>query len=142
MPEQSNASEAASLRIVIGENNADLATTLSMLLATEPDMSCVATASSGIGVLGSIEKHRPNAFILDLSLDDGSSMPLIAQLRARLPHSAIVIFTGHRNELLNEQCRSAGANAVVVKSGEIEELTSALRRAAREAGLQERSAST
>ena len=134
--------EAQSLRIVIGENNADLATTLSMLLETEPDMACVATVSSTRGVLDATEQHRPNAFILDLSLDDGPSIPLIEQLRARLPRSAIVVFTGHKNELLNEQCRRAGANAVIVKSGEIAELTEALRRAASGADSPERTAST
>jgi len=118
------------LQIVIGENNADLAMTLSLLLETEPDMRCVATVSSTSAVLRSLEEHRPNAFVLDLSLDDGSSLPLISTLRARLPHAAIVIFTGHKNAVLNEQCVRAGADTVVVKAGDIEELTGALRRAA------------
>lgn len=122
------------LQIVVGENNEDLATTLCLLLETEPDMRCVANVSSNSGVLRALEEHSPNAFVLDLSLDDGSSLPLISTLRERLPHAAIVVFTGHKNEMLNEQCMRAGANAVVVKTGEIEELTGALRRAVREGG--------
>jgi DNA-binding NarL/FixJ family response regulator len=120
------------LQIVVGENNEDLASTLCLLLETEPDMRCVANVSSNSAVLRAAEEHTPNAFVLDLSLDDGSSLPLISTLRERLPHAAIVVFTGHKNELLNEECVRAGANAVVVKTGEIEELTGALRRAARE----------
>jgi DNA-binding NarL/FixJ family response regulator len=119
------------LRILIGENNSDLAMTLNLLLDAEPDMHCVSTASSGKAVLQAVEQHAPNAFILDLSLDDGSSMPLLSILRQRLPAAAIVVFTGHKNELLNEQCMRAGANCVVVKTGEFEELTAALRNAAR-----------
>ncbi|MGH8143541.1 MAG: response regulator [Steroidobacteraceae bacterium] len=122
------------LHIVIGENNADLATTLRLLLESEPDMRCIATAASASAVLRSVEEHAPNAFILDLSLDDGSSLPLISTLRERLPRAAIIVYTGHRNAMLNEQCVRAGANAVVVKTGEIEELTGALRRAARDDG--------
>ena len=50
-----------------------------------------------------------------------------------------MVFTGHKNELLNEQCLQAGANAVVVKTGDFEELTAA--RAARpEAGRRTRAA--
>jgi DNA-binding NarL/FixJ family response regulator len=116
-----------SLRIVVGENNADLAMTLTMLIDDEPDMHCVGTASSTRAVLGALEEHSPNAFILDLSLDDGSSLPLLGILRQRLPAAVIVVFTGHKNDLLNEQCVRAGANSVVVKSGDFEELTSALR---------------
>ena len=121
--------EGPTLRILIGENNSDLAMTLNLLLDAEPDMHCVFTASSGSAVLAAVEQYAPNAFILDLSLDDGSSLPLIGKLRQRLPRAAIVVFTGHRNELLNEQCVRAGANSVVVKTGEFEELTAALRNA-------------
>jgi DNA-binding NarL/FixJ family response regulator len=104
------------------------------LLDEESDMRCVATASSAAAVLRALDEHAPNAFILDLSLDDGSSLPLIGTLRRRLPSAAIVVFTGHRNELLNAQCVRAGANSVVVKTGTFEELTTALRGAARAAG--------
>jgi len=122
------------LRIVIGENNTDLAVTLGLLLDAEPDMLCVATGSSASAVLCAAEEHSPNAFILDLSLDDGSSLPLISILRQRLPTAAIVMFTGHKNELLKEHCLRAGADALVVKSGDFDELTAALRGAARAAG--------
>ena len=118
------------LRIVIGENNTDLATTVSLLLESEPDMRCCAAVSSGGALLRTLEEHSPNAFILDLSLDDGPSLPLISTLRARLPQAAIVVFTGYRNPMLNEQCLQAGANEVVVKTGDIDSLIGALRRAA------------
>jgi DNA-binding NarL/FixJ family response regulator len=122
--------EQAGLRILIGENNADLATTLNLLLDSEPDMHCVDTANSSEAVLRGVDEHAPNAFILDLSLDDGSSLPLIRVLRERLPRAAIVVFTGHKNEMLNEQCVLAGANSVVVKTSDFEKLTAALREAA------------
>ncbi|MFI4869879.1 MAG: response regulator transcription factor [Steroidobacterales bacterium] len=126
--------ESQPLRIVIGENNADLAVTLGLLLDAEPDMRCVATGSSASAVLSALDHHSPDAFILDLSLDDGSSLPLVSTLRQRLPTAAIVMFTGHKNELLKEHCLRAGADALVVKSGDFEELTAALRKAARAAG--------
>jgi DNA-binding response OmpR family regulator len=84
-------------------------------------------------VLSTLEQHSPNAFILDLSLDDGSSLPLIGKLRASLPKAAIVMFTGHRNELLKEHCLRAGADALVVKTGDFDELTATLRAAVRAA---------
>jgi DNA-binding NarL/FixJ family response regulator len=118
------------LRVVIGENNTDLAMTLTLLLDAEPDIECVATASSNSAVLGAVETHAPNGFVLDLSLDDGSSLPLIATLRERLPRSVIVVHTGHKNELLEQQCARSGADAVVLKTGDIDALTAALRRAA------------
>jgi DNA-binding NarL/FixJ family response regulator len=135
-PEPTSASAGAEqepanvLRLVIGENNADLAMTLSLLLDAEADIRCIATAASGSAVLATLESHAPNAFVLDLSLDDGSSLPLIATLRARLPRAAIIVHTGYQNESLQEQCLRSGADAVVIKSGDIDALTTALRQAA------------
>jgi DNA-binding NarL/FixJ family response regulator len=133
-PLQHNPSaEAAAprLRIVVGENNEDLATTLSLLLDAEPDMTCIARATSSDAVLRRASELLPDAFVLDLSLDDGPSLPLISRLRTQLPEAAIVVYTGHSNNVLSETCLSAGANAVIVKSGDIEPLTEALRRTAR-----------
>ncbi|MGA2366014.1 MAG: response regulator transcription factor [Steroidobacteraceae bacterium] len=118
------------LRVLIGENNADLAMTLALLLEETEDIRCVASASSNKAVMAAVEAHAPNAFVLDLSLDDGSSLPLITQLRERLPGAAIVVYTGHKNTLLEQHCLQAGADAMIVKGGEIEELTAALRGAA------------
>jgi len=122
--------DGAVLRLVIGENNADLAMTLSMLLDTEPDMRCVATVASAAAVLEALETHAPNGFVLDLSLDDGSSLPLIAQLRERVPEGVIIVHTGYQNDSLGGQCLRSGADAVVLKTGDIETLTAALRQAA------------
>src|SRR5579863_4517392 len=115
------------LRVLIGENNTDLAMTLTLLLDAEADIKCVGTAGSSSAVLGALEAQAPNAFVLDLSLDDGSSLPLIATLRSRLPQAVIVIHTGYQNESLEEQCLKAGADGVVVKTGDIDTLTAALR---------------
>jgi DNA-binding NarL/FixJ family response regulator len=117
------------IRILIGENNLDIATTLTMLLDAEPDMHCVGAVRTSQELLRIAEQETPNAFVLDLSLDDGSSMPLITTLRSRWTQAAIVVFTGHNNSLITDRCLNAGANSVVVKGGEFEELTTALRRA-------------
>jgi len=122
--------DSAAMRLVIGENNTDLAMTLGMLLDAEPDIRCVATAPSGQAVLDALEVHAPNGFVLDLSLDDGSSLPLISTLRARLPRAAIVVHTGYKSDELDQRCLNSGADAVVLKTGDIEALTAALRQAA------------
>jgi DNA-binding NarL/FixJ family response regulator len=118
------------LRLVIGENNADLAMTLNMLFDAEPGIECVAIAASGAAVVAALEAHSPNGFVLDLSLDDGSSLPLIATLRARAPRAVIVVHTGYHSDELDQRCRQSGADDVVLKTGDIDALTAALRRAA------------
>jgi DNA-binding NarL/FixJ family response regulator len=118
------------LRLVIGENNADLAMTLTMLFEVEPGIECVAVAASGAAVIAALEAHSPNGFVLDLSLDDGSSLPLIATLRERSPRAVIVVHTGYKSGELDQRCLRSGADEVVLKTGDIDALTAALRRAA------------
>lgn len=105
--------------------------TLSMLLDGEPDMHCIATVGSTSAVLASLEPHPPNGFVLDLALDDGSSLPLISTLRARVPESVIIVHTGYQNDALDGECLRSGADAVVLKTGDIDALIGALRQAAR-----------
>jgi ActR/RegA family two-component response regulator len=62
-------------------------------------MLCVATGATASAVLSAVDEHLPNAFILDLSLDDGPSLPLISKLRERLPVAVIVVFTGHKQRV-------------------------------------------
>jgi DNA-binding NarL/FixJ family response regulator len=115
------------LRIVIGENNGDLAASLTALIDLQPDLRCVGHASTTAGVLGLAERECPDAYVLDLTLDDGSAIPLIRRLRARHPGCAIIAFTGLGDPGLAEQCRAAGCDATVRKNGEVRALLASLR---------------
>jgi DNA-binding NarL/FixJ family response regulator len=122
-----NAQLDGALRVVVGENNSDLALTLKLLLDAEPDIDCLGTASSSREVLQMARELAPNAFVIDFSLDDGSSLPLIRSLRGLSPAAVIVVYTGYANGVVTEQCLHAGADSVVVKTGEFDELATALR---------------
>ena len=118
------------LRIAIGENHVDLAESLCLLIDLQDDMRSVGHAASSSGLLALADGESPDLFILDLSLDDGSSIPVMKQLRERLPDCAIVAFTGLANTVLAEQCLLAGCDRVLTKAGPIEDLLAALREVA------------
>lgn len=124
------------LRIAIGENHADLAESLSLLIDLQDDMQSVGHAASSSGILALAAEESPDLFIVDLSLDDGSSIPLMKVLRARQPHCAIIAFTGLANPVLIEQCLLAGCDRVLTKAGPIDGLLAALRDAAAQRAAQ------
>jgi DNA-binding NarL/FixJ family response regulator len=115
------------LRIVIGENNGDLAASLTALIDLQPDLRCVGRAATADGVLDLAERESPDAYVLDLTLDDGSAIPLIRTLRARQPDCAIIAFTGLGDPRLAEQCRAAGCDATLQKNGQVWALLATLR---------------
>jgi two-component system response regulator DesR len=121
------ASPTLRMKVAIGENHADLALTLSMLLDLQPDMRSVGHAPTCAGVLALGDRERPDAYVLDLTLDDGSSIPVIHALRKREPGCVIIAFTGLSDPLLAAQCQRAGCDATLVKDGRVEELLKTLR---------------
>lgn len=121
------ASPAAPIRIALGENQVDLATTLALLIDLQPDMVCVGHAASSPGVLALAQQHDPEAYVVDLMLDDGSATPLIRTLRERRPDCAIIVFSGRGDAGLAAQCVEAGCDATLVKDGQVAPLLQALR---------------
>ncbi len=114
-------------QIGLGENNTDLATTLAQLLDMQPDMRCAGTAASCSAVLQVAQQLTIDAWLLDLALDDGSSLALIPEPRGIHPPAVIVVVTGLKSAQLTQQCLSAGADAVLAKDGQIQTLLTVLR---------------
>jgi two-component system response regulator NreC len=119
------------LRLVIGENHPDLAESLAILIDFQADLTCVGTGRSIAEIARLAAALHPDVYVLDLSLDDGSSIPLMRQLRNEQPTAAIIAYTGHSSPVLTEECRKAGCDAVVTKAGDVEELLETIRAAAR-----------
>lgn len=113
--------------IGLGENQPDLAQLLSVLVGMQPDMHCAGTAPTCSAVLQLARRAAIDGWLLDLALDDGSSLPAIATLRAANPQAAIVVMTGLSSTAIDEHCRAAGADAVLTKDGQVLLLLDALR---------------
>jgi two-component system response regulator DesR len=118
---------ATKFRIAVGENHPDLAESLCMLIDFQPDMQAVGHGSSSADLLAIEERARPDAYVLDLSLDDGSSIPLMKTLRGQRADCVIIAYTGHSNPALSEQCQRAGCDLVLTKAGPVDELLGAIR---------------
>lgn len=119
----------AKYRIAVGENHPDLAESLCMLIDFQEDMQAVGHGSN-TGALMAIEtQSAPDAYVLDLSLDDGSSIPLMKALRSARADTVLIAYTGHSNPALTDQCHKAGCDLVVTKAGPVDELLDAIRKA-------------
>ncbi|MEO7775811.1 MAG: response regulator transcription factor [Steroidobacteraceae bacterium] len=119
------------LRLVIGENHPDLAESLAILIDFQPDLTCVGTGRSNAEVTRLAQELRADVYVLDLSLDDGSSIPIMRMLRSDQPDAAIIAYTGHSNPVLTDECHKAGCDAVITKAGDVDELLATIRTAAR-----------
>jgi DNA-binding NarL/FixJ family response regulator len=67
-------------------------------------------------------RERPDAVVLDLSIDGIDGMGVLPSLRAVLPGARIIVFTGHDDPGLRERAMDAGASAWVLKGGDLSPL--------------------
>jgi two-component system response regulator DesR len=118
---------ADKFRIAVGENHPDLAESLCMLINFQEDMQAVGHGSSTEAILAMESASSPDAYVLDLSLDDGSSIPLMRTLRAARADIVLIAYTGHSNPVLTDQCHKAGCDLVLTKAGPVDDLLNAIR---------------
>jgi DNA-binding NarL/FixJ family response regulator len=117
------------LRILIAENHPDLSEAVARIIDSEPDMRCVGQVPNVAEVLPAARELAAEALVLDLSLQGGSSMQLIEELKAVLPALRIVVFSGLANtEEAARETKRRGAAEFVSKGCDFNVLLDALRR--------------
>lgn len=117
----------APIRVLIAEDHDDLRRALSAVVSAEPDMTCVAAVASTEQVVRAARASRPDVAVLDLSLDDGSSLHLIRELQDAAPGVKIMMYSGHRSDAVARESLRRGACAFVVKSNDTGVLLSSIR---------------
>lgn len=121
-------------RVLIAENHRDLSDIMSQLINTEADMRCVGQVADARDVLPAARRTEADAVILDLMLQGGSGLPLIAELSAALPSLRIIVFSGIAfSEDVASEAKRRGAAAFVTKGSDFDVLLAAVRRGSRAA---------
>lgn len=118
------------IRVLLAEDNRDLAVAVRALLEAEDDMTVTAVVECAADLLDSIRTSGAEVVILDLNLDGGSSVPAMKQARAAMPDLAIVVFSGYDARDVAGALHGLGDAEFVTKNGEITALLDAVRRAA------------
>jgi len=91
---------------------------------------------NGGEVVGTACRLLPDVVLLDVSLPGESGMTVLPQLRATLPHTAIVMLTTLTYPAFRMEALARGANAFVCKGQAATELLPAIREALAASGLE------
>jgi len=112
---------APPMRILIVEDNADLAEGLAMLLRI--DGHTVSVAADGVAAISRCTELRPEVVLLDLGLPDMDGFAVAGRLRPLLPPGAMLVaLTGYGQQ--NDRLRSekAGFDRHIVKPAGFDEI--------------------
>ena len=115
-----------SIRVLLADDHVIFRQGLKALLKAHPAINVVAEAGDGVTAVELAAVHRPDVAVLDIAMPRLSGMDAIREIRAWVPHSAIVVLSARSDRLLVRQSLTAGARGYLTKGSEPEELARAL----------------
>ncbi|WP_326825942.1 response regulator transcription factor [Streptosporangium sp. NBC_01756] len=118
------------IRIMIAEDQGMMRDALALLLGLEDDLEIVAQVGRGDEIVAAALAARPDVALLDIELPGRSGLDVTGELRAALPGCVVLILTTFARPGYLRRAMEAGAAGFLVKDGPVDELATAIRRAA------------
>jgi len=118
---------ASMYSIVLVDDHAIVREGFKRLIEMEPDLEVVAECRCADDAVEAINQRPPDLVALDLSLPDGSGLPLIEHLHSLAPEMRIVVLSMHDGEPYVSEALRRGASGYVTKGAAPEELVVGLR---------------
>lgn len=75
----------------------------------------VVEASSGLGAIESFGLERPDAVLLDLSMEDLGGLQVLQQIRTMNPKAPVLVVSADVQRSTTDRVRAAGASGFVAK---------------------------
>lgn len=119
------------LRILIAEDQSVIRKAIAALLALEPDMRVVGTASDGEQAVVAARAYTPDIVLMDAKMPRMDGVAATRAILAENPQSRIIMLTTFDNDELVFEAISAGAQGYLLKDSEEGEILSAIRAVAK-----------
>ena len=120
--------EARAVRVMLVEDHADFRRLVAGLVDREDDLEVVSQAGSLEEARARISSAGCDVAVLDMGLPDGVGSDLVAGLREVCPGSAVLILSASLDLPNLARARGAGADGILDKFAEPEEVVGAIRR--------------
>ena len=120
----------STIRVAMCDDHAMVRNALAMVLDREPDIEVVGAVATGPELLDLVGTCKPEVVILDVRLQDASGLELAQRVRVDFPDARIIMLTSFESDSALVSSFEAGASAFLLKTGNSEELVSAVRGAA------------
>lgn len=118
-----------SIRLLIADDHAVVRVGLRSIVK-ESNVEVVAEATNGAEALQLAIEHRPDLVLLDVRMPDGDGIACLARIRAELPDLPVLMFSAYDNPTYVARAVALGAVGYLVKTSSLDEILSAIRRAA------------
>jgi DNA-binding NarL/FixJ family response regulator len=119
----------STIRVLIVDDHQMMAEGLEAALEAEPDLEVVAVAGTAAGAVAAAAEHRPDVVLMDFRLPDRDGARAAADVRRADPDVVVLMLSGYGDDATLSRAIDAGCAGFVHKSGDIETVVDAVRRA-------------
>jgi len=119
------------IRLLIADDVACMRDSLRTVFSLDPNFEIVGEASDGAEAVKLAAHLRPDVVLIDLEMPCWDGYEAIRELTERKLSSAVVALTIHSDAASRARARAAGASMFLPKGTPIQQLVSAVRRAAK-----------
>ncbi len=124
---QQASAEADKIRIVIAEDHAFVREGTTRLLAREPDMEVVGTASDGAEAVALAIELRPSVLLMDIAMPEIDGIEATRRVRAACPEIPVLILSAYDDDQYVSAVVEAGAAGYLLKDVRGDQLVDAIR---------------
>jgi DNA-binding NarL/FixJ family response regulator len=117
----------ADIRIAIVDDQTLVREGLASLLALVPDLTVVGTASDGREALALVAEQAPDVVLMDVRMPGMSGVAATHKIRARYPHTRVIVLTTFDNDEYVFESLRAGASGYLLKNADPDRLAAAIR---------------
>lgn len=114
-------------RVLLVDDHEIVRSGLADLLDSESDLLVCGQASGAPEAMTLLRETHPHIVIVDLSLDDGSGIDLVKNVKASDPTVKMIVFSMHDDTLYAERALHAGAMGYVNKNEPLDRILKAIR---------------
>jgi DNA-binding NarL/FixJ family response regulator len=108
--------EPSPIRILAVDDHALLRHGIASILASQPDMSLVAEASSGREAVEKFRTHRPDVTLMDFQMPDMNGLDAMIAIRAEFPEARIIMLTTYVGDVQILRAMNSGARGYLLKT--------------------------
>jgi DNA-binding NarL/FixJ family response regulator len=115
------------IRVMVADDNPDLADVLAYVIGIEPAMECVGCVHSADHLAEKIRALRPDVLVLDAKMPGGDPLAVVTELGPEFPGVRTIFYSGFDDPDFIEQIIDAGAWGFVSKRQQAPTVIEAIR---------------